>query len=155
MKNLIFLSVSVFFSVLVVKAQNVGIGEPNPNSKLEVKGDGTTNATSSLNATDNNGSSVLYVSDAHQVGVNTATPDASAALDITSTSAGVLIPRLTDAQMNGVNAPATGLLVFNSTQNNFYYFDGAAWVALINTNNQQQGGGGAGDPTLVYTTDGF
>ena len=33
-----------------------------------------------------------------QVGVGTATPDASSALDITSTTKGLLIPRMTETQ---------------------------------------------------------
>ncbi len=36
-------------------AQNVGIGQATPSSRLEICGTGNTNATSSLNVTDNAG----------------------------------------------------------------------------------------------------
>ncbi|WP_370391336.1 hypothetical protein [uncultured Winogradskyella sp.] len=76
-----------------------------------------------------------------QVGVGTTTPDPSAVLDITATNQGVLVPRvsLTDVAdaTAPVNAPATGLLVWNTnaavTGGNgvgFYFFNGAQWVAI-------------------------
>ena len=49
-----------------------------------------------------------------QVGINTETPDASAALDINSTNAGLLIPRLTQNQRDAVSNPATGLLIYQT-----------------------------------------
>ena len=65
-----------------------------------------------------------------QVGIGTTTPDASSMLDITSTSAGILIPRMTQAQRTGISAPATGLLVYQSDNaSGFYYFDGV-WTSL-------------------------
>ena len=47
-----------------------------------------------------------------QVGINIATPHASAALDITSTSAGFLPPRMTALQRAEIVNPALGLMVF-------------------------------------------
>ena len=62
-----------------------------------------------------------------QVGVGTTTPDASAALDITSTTKGLLIPRMTAAQRDAIASPAVGLVIFNTTTNclNFY---GGSWI---------------------------
>ncbi|MGE3799808.1 MAG: hypothetical protein AB7H80_02190 [Candidatus Kapaibacterium sp.] len=67
------------------------------------------------------------------VGIGTAVPDASAIQDISSTSKGVLIPRMTTAQRNAIPAPAHGLLVFNSEDNEFQHYDMnvAAWVSLL------------------------
>ena len=48
------------------------------------------------------------------VGIGTITPDASAQLDISSTSKGVLLPRLTKAQRQLIATPAAGLLVYQS-----------------------------------------
>ena len=45
------------------------------------------------------------------------TPNASAELDVQSTSRGMLPPRLTTAQRNAIVNPATGLLIFNTTLN--------------------------------------
>lgn len=47
-----------------------------------------------------------------QVGIGTNTPDASAQLDISSTNKGLLLPRLTMAQMTAIANPVAGLLVF-------------------------------------------
>lgn len=49
-----------------------------------------------------------------QVGINTITPDESAALDITSTNKGILIPRMTTAQRTAIITPASGLIVYDT-----------------------------------------
>ena len=43
-----------------------------------------------------------------QVGINTNTPDASSALEIESTTGGILIPRMTEAQRDAIVSPASG-----------------------------------------------
>lgn len=60
-----------------------------------------------------------------QIGINTLTPDNSAALDIyppAAQSAGVLIPRLTQSQRVAIPSPANGLMVFDVTDNLFYVY---------------------------------
>jgi hypothetical protein len=47
-----------------------------------------------------------------QVGIGTTTPDASAIVDITSSEKGFLLPRMTEAELNAIPAPAEGLLVY-------------------------------------------
>ena len=49
-----------------------------------------------------------------QTGIGTTTPDASAKLDITSTTKGLLAPRMTSAQRAAISSPANGLLVFQT-----------------------------------------
>lgn len=63
--------------------------------------------------------------------VNAAT-DNSAELKVfsSSNSKGVLIPTLTTVQMNGIVQPATGLMVYNTTEGDFRYYDGTAWVSF-------------------------
>jgi len=46
-----------------------------------------------------------------QIGINNENPDASAALDITSTTGGVLVPRMTAAQRDAITA-TQGLIIF-------------------------------------------
>jgi hypothetical protein len=53
---------------------------------------------------------------------------ASAMLDIKSIDKGLLIPRLTTTQRNAISSPATGLLVFDTTEGKFYFYNGSAWV---------------------------
>ena len=49
-----------------------------------------------------------------QVGINNENPDASAALDITSTTKGFLPPRMTAAQRNSISNPPAGLMLWCS-----------------------------------------
>ena len=60
----------------------VGIGTTTPNSRLTIKGAGTTDATSSLNVTNNTGASALFVSDNGNVGIRTTIPQTE--LDVLS-----------------------------------------------------------------------
>ena len=55
----------------------------------------------------------------------------SAALSITDTSKGVLVPRLTAAQMAAIAAPANGLLVYNTSVNAFHFWNGSAWQLIV------------------------
>ncbi|HCE84548.1 MAG TPA: hypothetical protein DEO99_00190, partial [Bacteroidetes bacterium] len=65
------------------------------------------------------------------IGINTQNPDASAALEIQSTDAGILIPRMSEAQRNLIVSPATGLLVYQiDGASGFYFYDGSAWTSL-------------------------
>ncbi|MCI1190104.1 hypothetical protein MON38_21985 [Hymenobacter sp. DH14] len=70
------------------------------------------------------------------VGIGTTTPAASAALDITSTSKGLLLPRLTLAQRTALTAsttapPVAGLVIYQTDNTpGLYAYDGAAWVRL-------------------------
>ena len=50
-----------------------------------------------------------------QYGLGTPTPDASAILDLSSTSKGLLMPRMTTVQQTALVNPAIGLTVFNTT----------------------------------------
>jgi trimeric autotransporter adhesin len=68
---------------------------------------------------------------AQSVGVNNPTPDASAALDVVSTSKGVLVPRMTAAQRNLIASPATGLLVYQTDEpSGFYFYANTTWTLL-------------------------
>lgn len=81
---------------------------------------------------------------AQNVGVNGdgSTPDVSAMLDIKSTDKGVLIPRMTQSERNGITNPATGLLIFQTdVAAGFYYNSGTpgtpAWVMVSNAGSTQ------------------
>jgi hypothetical protein len=49
-----------------------------------------------------------------QVGIGTTNPSASSMLDVTSTTKGLLVPRMTTAQRNAIPSPATGLLIYQT-----------------------------------------
>ncbi|SCX78776.1 hypothetical protein [Flavobacterium caeni] len=76
-----------------------------------------------------------------QVGINTATPDASSVLDVSATDKGMLIPRVSLVSLSDGTAPilnpAVSTLVYNTNQpmvgglvRGFYYWNGAVWVRL-------------------------
>ena len=74
---------------------------------------------------------LCYSSTAQNVGINTNTPDPTAALDVNSSSKGILIPRLTETQRLAIAAPATGLLIYQTDfSSGFYYYDGSVWTLL-------------------------
>lgn len=57
-------------------------------------------------------------------------PDASAILDLPSTTKGLLPPRMTTAQRNAISSPAEGLVVFDTTAKGLYLFKNGAWCRL-------------------------
>lgn len=67
------------------------------------------------------------------VGIGTAGPAASALLDLTSTAKGLLPPRMTTAQRNGIGSPIAGLVVFNSDTAALNIHDGTGWRAYSYT----------------------
>ena len=64
------------------------------------------------------------------VGVGTTTPHASSALDVTSTTKGFLMPRMTSAQRTTIGSPAAGLQVYDTTTKTPWYYNGTIWVSL-------------------------
>lgn len=95
---------------------------------------------------------ILSVFGTAQVGINTSSPDKSAALEIYATDKGMLIPRIPltgKDDKNTITNPANGLIVYNTNEgnngtpgvalddvhkDNFYYFSGTenSWSLLVN-----------------------
>ena len=91
-----------------------------------------------------------YVS-AQGLSVNTsgAVAHTSSILDASSTSKGVLVPRMTITQRNLIATPATGLLIFQTDgTSGFYYYNGIAWTAI--NSGGTPGGAAGGDLTGSY-----
>jgi len=63
-----------------------------------------------------------------QVGINTTSPDASAILDIESSTMGFLPPRMTTTQRNNIASPAEGLTIFNTTHGFLEFYNGTNWI---------------------------
>ena len=71
----------------------------------------------------NNGAVVdatVFIGQTPSSGVN------QAVLELNGTK-GLLIPRMTNAQRNAIVNPAEGLLVYSTTNHNFWMFDGTTW----------------------------
>ena len=91
---------------------------------------------------------------ADNVGIGAEPSEPSAILDVNSTTQGVLLPSMTEAQRNAIATPATGLLVFQTDNTpGFYYYDGANWTAIAGGGGGSSSGSDAN--TLIYTTNGF
>ena len=90
------------------------------------------------------------------MGIGTTNPDASSALDITSTTKGLLPPRMTAAQRNAIATPAQGLIIYCTNcgaNGEAQLYNGSAWVNLIggtaSTENTVPGA-----PTITGLTSG-
>ena len=70
------------------------------------------------------------------VGIGTQTPHPSAALEITDSSRGILIPRMTMTQRIAIQNPAEGLMVYQTDSiRGYWYWDGLGWKTSYNSNN--------------------
>lgn len=74
-----------------------------------------------------NNSGTSYFQGPLKIGVGSA-PDASAVLELQSTTRGLLPPRMTTTQKNAIASPAAGLLVYDTTLNQMSYYNGTTWI---------------------------
>jgi hypothetical protein len=72
------------------------------------------------------------------------TANASAVIELESTTKGFLIPRMTTAQKNGIVSPSTGLQVFDTDLGEIQIYNGSAWIST-DTN--------VGNTDLTLTSD--
>jgi len=110
----------------IAQSGRVGIGESNPGSKGSIKGNLSVGTNYSGVAAPANGAIIEG-----QVGIGASAPDVSSALEINSNSKGILIPRMTTSERAAISSPATGLMVYDTSLNQFWYFNGSSWVAAI------------------------
>ena len=65
-----------------------------------------------------------------QVGIGTTTPHASAALDITASDKGLLLPRVTSLD-DITETPENGLMIYDTTDNCVKVFQNGAWSGCL------------------------
>jgi uncharacterized protein (TIGR02145 family) len=68
---------------------------------------------------------------AQSVGINAdgSTANASAMLDVSSTTKGFLLPRMTTTQRDAITSAATGLVIFNTTTNGLEIKSSTSWIS--------------------------
>ena len=73
-----------------------------------------------------------FAATAQSVGINTdgSAANASAMLDVSSTTKGFLPPRMTTTQRDLLTSPATGLVLFNTTTNGLEIKSSTSWISL-------------------------
>jgi hypothetical protein len=135
-------------------AGNVGVGIPSPLALLHVSegnlfltkttdpafliGDSVGAGSycvieykSSLDAlrikTNPGGANTFVIMNNGGIGVGTGDPHASALFHISSTTSGLLQPRMTATQKNDIASPATGLSIYDLTVNAPHVYDGSIW----------------------------
>jgi hypothetical protein len=133
---------------------NVGIGTSAPTSLLDVNGNAEIAGTLFLGASNHGNlgsdatqlfvrgnnvvfqnaagsSTYVYVNSTGSVGIGTSSPDASALLDVSSTTKGFLPPRMSTAQRDAIGgATQEGLIIYNVTTDKLQVFAAGAWVNL-------------------------
>jgi len=86
--------------------------------------------------------SLLFLSSvgfSQNVGIGTNSPHPSAALDITDSSKGILIPRMTLNQRVAIQNPAEGLMVYQiDGDKGFWYYSNSNWGFIMNHQQNQE-----------------
>lgn len=67
------------------------------------------------------------------IGINNNNPDASALLDIASTTQGVLVPRMTNGERDLISNPAQGLLIYSTSTNTFWFRNNSNWIEIVSS----------------------
>jgi hypothetical protein len=87
----------------------------------------------------------------NNVGIGTTTPDPSAVLDVSSSTKGMLVPRLNALQRLGLSNPYHSLLVFDTDSSCFFYNRGTTvapiWVSICGDISGAVGPTGPTGPT--------
>lgn len=102
---------------------------------------GTTSTNVGLSASATNGTNnhaIIVGNGNGNVGFGTDSPVASALLEMSSTTQGFLMPRMTTSERNAISSPATGLRVFDTDYGNAFTYNGTSWFneGVPNYNNQ-------------------
>jgi hypothetical protein len=141
--------------IRITNASNVGIGTSSPSAKLSVGGSDApklnllvasgaerafidyTEATSIMRIDSDadislrtNNAESIRINAFNNVGIGTASPNASAILDVQSTTKGVRMPNMTTAQKNAIVTPAAGLMVYDTTLSKLCVYSGLAWETV-------------------------
>ena len=64
----------------------------------------------------------------YNLGIGTATPEKTAITEFSSTSQGVLLPRMSNTQRDAILSPAIGLMIYNTSTGCFNFYKSGGWM---------------------------
>lgn len=118
---------------------------------------GTMSGVDSFRFIYNNSPSINYLNGSLMLGDNgiagqtySKTANASAILELNSTSKGFIPSRMTASQRTSIGSPSTGLFIWDSDSSRYFGYNGSGWKGISWTSDV--GGGGSGD-MLASTYD--
>lgn len=135
---------------------NLGIGSTAPNPKLYVTSDTSLTGVNStaigadapgvttsdyalyLRASSGAGTvnNLMVVRGDGNVGIGTVTPGASSILDVSSTTKGVVIPRMTKTQRNAIATPVAGMMIYQTNNTpGLRVYNGTNWMRFTETSD--------------------
>src|SRR4030042_2387705 len=128
---------------------NFGFGTTTPETRLHIKvgADQNVKFSSFVNCT--NGTSLTASNDisankndfeiialniiftpTNCIGIGTASPNANAILDVTSTTKAFMPPRMTTTERDAIPSPTEGMVIYNITTHVLDHYNGSAWGAV-------------------------
>jgi len=127
----------------ITSGGNVGIGTTDVDSRLKVELINIASLRVAYNGTSVNyydanenifrsgsGTERMRITTSGNVGIGTSSPDASALLDVSSTTQGFLPPRMTTSERDAISSPASGLMIWNTDNRQIEVFSVSVWVGL-------------------------
>lgn len=130
---------------------------PDPNIVIDADGDTQIQVEETTDEDtirfDTVGEERMVINSAGSVGIGTTTPNTNAILDVSSTTKGVLIPRMTTAERTGIagGTPADSLIVYDTQLKDYFFYDSLAgsWKPLYTLQDVDGDTGIVFDETLV------
>lgn len=110
----------------------LGALKPTNNHAIRIQNQGSSGITASyairIDAQSGSASNYAFTSLGTRHGFGTETPDATAIVDVVSTTQGARpAPSMTTTQRDAITSPATGLQIYNTTSGRLNFYDGAVW----------------------------
>lgn len=116
------------FSANIILTESAAPGSPTTNGVVLYVADRAAIAgTAGLNIVTEDDTKHIF---SDIVGIGTLTPDASAAMEVTSTTGGFRVPRMTKIERDAISAPAVGLIIFNTTDDQFNGRNSSDWIII-------------------------
>lgn len=130
-------------SLLLVVSQFAGLSIAGTTRVDSLVAKGSVSASGALSGASVTTSAGAVVGTTASVGKGSA-PSSDAILEVTSTTKGLLPPRMTQTQRDSIGTPTAGLTIYNTTTNKLNVYNNASWVEV---------GSGSGGGGINYVTN--